>query len=291
MRINSVKQIIYEIKMKNLKFLALVILEITMLLNPEILFCQNNTENNDYRPELGQAGKDVIWYPTHQLLVDVMIDMANLTPDDYLIDLGSGDGRIVIAAAKRGIRAAGIEYNPDLIEFSKKSAEKEGVADKTVFIQADLFEYDLSKATVITMFLLTDINRRLRPKLLELKPGTRIVTNTFLLQDWPYDEMKRLDTDSITWNTAYLWIVPAKVEGTWKYNNGELTLTQVFQMVSGYMYTGNKSNDISDGRLRGDIFSFTCDGVKYDCRVDENVMEGTAERNGESKVWEAVRKD
>jgi precorrin-6B methylase 2 len=174
------------------------------------LFSQNSTGKSEYEPELGQAGKDVIWYPTPHELVDVMIKMAGLTSADYLIDLGSGDGRIVIAAAKKGINAAGVEFNPDMVEYSKKNAEREGVADKTDFIKADFFEYDMSKATVITMFLLPELNRKLKPLLLELKPGTRIITNSFSMQDWQYDEMEQLDDETISWNTAYLWIVPAK---------------------------------------------------------------------------------
>jgi hypothetical protein len=274
---------------KNLFFTPFV-LAFTLLLLPGISLCQNNTKNGEYEPELGQEGKDVIWYPTPQLLVDKMLDMAGLTPSDYLIDLGSGDGRIVISAAKRGVHAAGIEYNPDMVEYSKKNAVKEGVADKTDFINADIFEYDLSKATVITMFLLPDINMKLRPKILELKPGTRIVTNTFSMQDWQYDEVKVLDDESITWNTAYLWIVPAKVEGTWKCKEGELSLTQEFQMVSGKMNLGGKSLTITARKLQGDEFNFMCDGVKYKCRVDKNHMKGTAEKNGKVTVWEAIKK-
>src|SRR5690348_17819636 len=137
-----------------------------------------------YQPEVGQAGKDVVWVPTPQAVVDRMLDMAKLTPQDFLMDLGSGDGRTVITAAKRGAHAMGIEYNPDMVELSKANARAAGVSDRVSFMKADLFETDLSKATVITMFLLPDINLKLRPKILALKPGTRVASNTFTMGDW-----------------------------------------------------------------------------------------------------------
>lgn len=275
--------------MKNKK-LAVIILALLFLL-PGTLLCQSNG-NKDYEPELGQEGKDVIWYPTPQPLVDKMLDMAKLTPNDLLIDLGSGDGRIVITAAKRGTHAIGIEYNPDMVEFSKKNAAKEGVTGLTDFVKADLYEYDLSKASVITMFLLPEINLKLRPKLLELKPGTRIITNTFSMQDWPYDEMQELDDESITWNTAYLWIVPAKVEGTWKWNNGELTLNQEYQSFSGMLKTGNKSTEISNGHIRGNEVSFEANGAVYKAKVNNNtLLKGTSEKNGNVSVWEAEKQE
>ncbi|HKI87496.1 MAG TPA: methyltransferase domain-containing protein [Draconibacterium sp.] len=276
--------------MKNKKFLVPVIFVITMVLLPGTLLCQSKTENNDYEPELGQEGKDVIWYPTPQILVDKMLDMAQLTPADFLIDLGSGDGRIVITAAKRGTRAAGIEYNPNMVEYARRNAKKEGVADKTDFINADIFEYDFSKATVVTMFLLPELNIRLRPKILEMKPGTRIITNTFSMQDWHYDEMKEIDDESISWNTAYLWIVPAKVEGTWKCNEGELSLSQEFQEVSGEINKNGKAFKVSSGKLRGDEFRFICNGVNYKCQVNKNSMKGMSEKNGKVSSWEAVKK-
>src|SRR5882724_12992968 len=142
----------------------------------------------EYQPEVGQAGKDVVWVPTPQALVDKMLDMSKLTPKDYLIDLGSGDGRTVITAAKRGSKALGIEYNPEMVELSKRNAAKEGVSDKANFVKADLFESDFSQAQVITMFLLPSINIKLRPKILDLKPGTRIVSNSFDMEDWKADE-------------------------------------------------------------------------------------------------------
>ncbi len=177
-----------------------------------------------FQPQVGQGGKDVVWVPTPQALVDKMLDMAKVTPQDFVMDLGSGDGRTVITAAKRGARAMGIEYNPDMVELSKQNAAKEGVADRAEFVKADLFETDLSKATVITMFLLPDINLKLRPKILDLKPGTRIVSNTFTMEAWTADEVATVGEDCTSWCTALFWIVPAKVAGTWAIPGGELTL-------------------------------------------------------------------
>ncbi len=149
-----------------------------------------------------------------------MLNLAKITPNDFLIDLGSGDGRTVITAAKRGTRALGIEYNPGLVKLSKENAEKEGVSKLAQFIEADIFEFDFSKASVISMFLLPEINIKLRPKLLNLKPGTRIITNTFTMQEWHYDEVARTGDEKTRWNTAYLWIVPAKVDGKWALAQG-----------------------------------------------------------------------
>jgi 2-polyprenyl-3-methyl-5-hydroxy-6-metoxy-1,4-benzoquinol methylase len=160
-----------------------------------------------YEPSVGQKGKDVVWVPTPQVVVDKMLDIAGMTARDYVMDLGSGDGRLVITAAKRGARALGIEYNPDMVELARRNAEKAGVAGRAKFVKADLFETDFSEATVITMFLLPDINLRLRPKLLRLKPGTRIVSNTFTMAEWKPDATADLGTEAgcnASWCTALL---------------------------------------------------------------------------------------
>lgn len=217
-----------------------------------------------FEPRVGQPGKDVVWVPTPQALVDKMLDMAKLTPNDFLIDLGSGDGRTVITAAKRGATAMGIEYNPDMVELSKRAAQKEGVAAKATFVQADLFKADLSKATVITMFLLPSINMQLRPSLLNLKPGTRIVANTFTMEDWDADETQSVTDNCSSWCTALLWIVPAKVQGTWKTPQGNLTLTQTFQNVTGNL----NGTPITSGKLNGDQISLTANGTTYSGRVN-----------------------
>jgi len=238
----------------------------------------------DYQPEVGQAGKDVVWVPTPQELVDKMLDMAKVTPKDYVIDLGSGDGRTVITAAKRGSKALGIEYNPDMVELSKRNAAKEGATDKASFMKADLFETDFSQAQVITMFLLPSINIKLRPKILNLKPGTRIVSNSFDMEDWKPDETSSVE-GCMNWCTAHLWIVPAKVEGTWKMPQGELALKQTFQMLTGTLKNGNVTAPISDAKMNGDQITFTAAGTQYTGRVNGASMEGTAGAN----KWSATR--
>ena len=241
------------------------------------------TQTKPFEPTVGQAGKDVVWVPTPQALVERMLDLAKLTPQDFLMDLGSGDGRTVITAAKRGATAQGIEDNPDMVALSQRNAKEANVTGKATFVKADLFETDFSKAQVVTMFLLPSINLRLRPKILEMKPGTRVVSNTFTMDDWQPDETSSVTEDCTSWCTALLWIVPAKVEGAWAMPQGALTLTQKFQMVTGTL----GSTPISDGRLRGDEITFTAGGAKYTGKVNGNSMSGT---NGSGAKWSATRK-
>ena len=229
------------------------------------------TKPKPYVPESGQAGKDVVWVPTPEVLVEKMLDLAKVTPQDVVMDLGSGDGRTVIAAAKRGARGIGVEFNPKMVELSKSRAAEAAVTGKVSFIEGDLFEADLSKASVITMFLLPQINLKLRPKILDLKPGTRVVSNSFTMDDWEADETATVTEDCTSWCTALLWIVPAKVDGTWSSPQGDLVLKQNFQMVSGTM--GGKP--ISDGRLRGDQLTFTAGGTKHTARVNGHSMQGS----------------
>ena len=242
-----------------------------------------------FKPEVGQGGKDVVWVPTPQALVDKMLDMAGVTAQDVVMDLGSGDGITVITAAKRGARAIGIEYNPDMVELSKANAEKAGVSDKATFMKADLFETDLSQATVITMFLLPQINLKLRPKILDLKPGTRIVSNSFTMEDWTADETATVSEGCQTWCTALFWIVPAKVEGRWQTEGGELTFVQTFQQVSGTLQKNGTSAAITDGRLRGAELTMTIDGAQYTGRVNGNTIEGTVTAAGKTAPWKATR--
>ncbi len=226
-----------------------------------------------YEPTVGQAGKDVVWVPTPQSVVDKMLDMAKLTPADFVMDLGSGDGRTVITAAKRGARALGIEYNPDMVELSKRNAEKEGVTSRASFVKQDLYETDFSKATVITMFLLPEINLKLRPKILQLKPGTRVVSNTFTMGEWKADETVTLDSGcDNSWCTPLLWIVPARVAGTWQTPQGEVTLKQEFQMLSGNLRTGDRTLALQ-GRVRGEDVSFTAGGREYRGRMNGKNLE------------------
>ena len=237
----------------------------------------------DFEPQVGQEGKDVIWVPTPQGLIEKMLDMAKVTASDYVIDLGSGDGRTVIAAAKRGARSTGIEYNPDMVELSKQNAEKAGVTGKANFMKADLFESDFSQAMVITMYLLPTINMKLRPKILDLKPGTRIVSHAFTMDEWSSDQ-----TDSFDGRTAYMWIVPAKAEGTWQFAQGELSLTQTFQVVTGTLKAGSNTVKVTNGKLRGDQISFSAGNTDYTGRVNGSTIEGTT-KGASSGPWSANR--
>jgi SAM-dependent methyltransferase len=236
-----------------------------------------------FEPQVGQAGKDVVWVPTPQALVERMLDMAKVTPQDFLMDLGSGDGRTVIAAAKRGLRAQGVEYNPDMVALSQRNAKEAGVTERATFVKADLFETDFSKAQVITMFLLPSINLRLRPKILDMRPGTRIVSNSFTMENWQPDDTQTLGGDCTSWCTAHLWIVPAKVDGTWQLGQNALALKQEFQVVSGTL----GSNAVTDGKLNGENITFKVGNTTYTGKVDGNSMRGTM--NG-GTAWTATKK-
>lgn len=254
-------------------------------------FSEQAVSEEEYIPQVGQAGKDVVWVPTPQVLADKMLEMAKVTPNDYVIDLGSGDGRIVITAAKLGARAHGIEYEHELVELSKRNAEKEGVADKVTFAEMDIFESDFSQATVITMFLLPALNLRLRPIILDLKPGTRVVSNSFGMEDWQPDETATVDEDCTQYCTAHLWIVPAKVGGVWEIQAGglieDLILEQTFQMITGYLESSNQSIPIN-GKLEGNKISFEAEDVEYVGSVNGNSMNGDFKGKSSGK-WIATR--
>jgi predicted RNA methylase len=243
------------------------------------------TAEKEYEPRVGQEGKDVIWVPTPESLIEQMLNMAKVTADDFVMDLGSGDGRTVIAAAKRGARALGVEYNPDMVELSKRNAEKAGVGDKAKFVKADLYQTDLSEATVITMYLLPNINVKLRPSILDLKPGTRIVSHAFDMGDWQSDQ-----TDTAEGRRAFLWIVPAKAGGTWQLGPAELALQQKYQVVEGTLNEGERSTKIANGKLRGDQITFTAGDAEYSGRVTANGMEGTVKDGGATRKWSATRR-
>ena len=234
-------------------------------------------------PRLNQPGKDVQWVPTPPALVEKMLDLAGLTPKDRLVDLGSGDGVLVIAAAQRGARARGIEYDRGLVEFSKRKAAEAGVSQLTRFVRGDIFKTDFSDATVVTTFLLPSMNLRLRPTFLAMKPGTRIVANTFAIADWQPDESVAIEPCE-RWCTALMWIVPAHVGGTWRTPKGDLTLTQKFQMVSGTL----GKEPIENGRLRGEEISFTVGKATYTGRVEGNRMRVSATVDGQVIEWTAT---
>jgi SAM-dependent methyltransferase len=234
-------------------------------------------------PRLNQPGKDVQWVPTPPALVEKMLDLAGLTPKDRLVDLGSGDGVLVIAAARRGARARGIEYDRGLVEFSKRKAAEAGVSQRTRFVRGDIFKSNFSDATVVTTFLLPSMNLRLRPTFLAMKPGTRIVANTFAIADWQPDESVAIDPCE-RWCTALLWIVPAHVGGSWRTPKGDLTLTQKFQMLSGTL----GKEPIENGRLRGSEISFTVGTATYTGLVEDNRMRISATIDGHLTEWTAV---
>jgi precorrin-6B methylase 2 len=256
---------------------------ITVALFSATASAQTTGQKPPYEPQVGQAGKDVVWVPTPQVLVDKMLDMAKVTPQDLVIDLGSGDGRTVITAAKRGATAIGVEYNPDMVALSQFNDKEAGVSNKATIVRGDIFEYDFSKANVLTMFLLPSINMKLRPKILDMRPGTRIVTNSFTMEDWEADQSETVTDDCTSWCTAHLWIVPAKVDGTWQMANGALAIKQQFQNFSGMMGT----TATTGGKLRGAEIEFTLNGQKYTGAVDGNTMKGTTS-GGQS--WTATRK-
>jgi len=248
------------------------------------------TASAESQPEVGQSVKDVGWMPTEQAVVDLMLDMAKVTAQDYVVDLGSGDGRTVITAAKRGARGLGVEYNPELVALSRRNAAKEGVSDRVEFIQADLFSIDFSNATVVTLFLRTDYNLKLRPRILDMKPGTRVVSNSFTMEEWKPEQTASVEEERCPnlCCTAYFWIVPAKVGGTWKLAQGKLMLQQSFQMISGTLSSGATRLPVT-GRLRGDEISFTAAGAQYSGRVNGNGMEGRVISGESSLKWSATR--
>ena len=251
----------------------------------------NAQQKQQYQPSVGQPGKEVIWVPTPEELIAAMLDMAKVTPNDYVVDLGSGDGRIVIAAAKRGARALGVEFNPDMVELSRQSAQKAGVADKATYLNGDIFDADFSQATVVTMYLLPDLNMRLRPKILAMKPGTRVVTHAFTMEDWEPDQ-----STNVEGRTAYLWIVPAEVAGTWTWQTpggpAELALKQTFQKIEGSLRMNGKEQVVQDAKLAGDQISFAVGAgsamTLYSGRVNKSWITGTARTGtGAGVKWAA----
>jgi hypothetical protein len=215
---------------------------------------------HDLAPRIGNAGKDVIWVPTPDALVTAMLKAANTGPNDFVMDLGSGDGKIPIAAAKQfGARAVGIEYNPEMVKLAQCYVQAEGVGDKVEIRQADIFQTDFSKATVLTLYLLSDLNMRLRPTILQMKPGTRVVSNTFKMGDWDPDEF----IDSELGNTrGYLWIVPAHVAGTWTFkspgdDNFKVQIEQRHQEIKGNVIGSARQPSVLGAKLRGTEIEFS----------------------------------
>jgi SAM-dependent methyltransferase len=246
-------------------------------------------QGGPFQPEVGQPGKDVVWVPTPDTLVEKMLDLAKVTPADVVVDLGSGDGRNVIAAARRGARARGVEFNPDMVALSTRNAAAQGVADKATFVEGDMFAADFSDATVLALFLLPDNLRTLAPKFLMLKPGTRIVVNTFGIDGWEPEATETLEGECGAWCKAILYIVPATVRGTWRLSNGTLTLQQQVQKLFGSLRLDGTVGPIENGIVRGYEISFDHGGRQYSGRVDGNRIEGTVVADGKTQKWTATR--
>jgi SAM-dependent methyltransferase len=246
-------------------------------------------------PVPGQAGKDVIWLPTPEPLVERMLTMAQVGPRDVVYDLGSGDGRTVIAAAKRGAQAVGVEYNPELVAFSERAARVQGVASRARFVHGDIFETDFSGATVVTLYLLSTLNMRLRPTLLKMRPGTRVVSHAFTMEDWAADEVSQAE-----YRSAYLWIVPASVEGAWRLElsggpSYELDLTQRFQKIEGTVVLGVVKAGLREPSLRGSAIRFgfvdpAGAWLELTGSVDGQRMAGTFQAGSRTGRWAAVRR-
>jgi hypothetical protein len=253
-----------------------------------------------FAPQVGQAGKDVIWVPTPDDVVERMLVMAQVTPNDFVWDLGAGDGKIAIMAAKKfGARAVGIEYNADMVKHANENAQKAGVAGtgagKAVIRHGDIFATDFTQASVITLYLLPALNMKLRPQLLSMRPGTRVVSHSFSMEDWEADEISTLDG-----RRAYFWIVPANVMGNWTLDGGgqhhDMTLEQTFQKVSGTFALGPIHAGLRDVKLRGTAISFSYvdqNRVRRDFtgRVSGAKMEGSfRDEKGAEGKWTATKK-
>jgi len=249
-----------------------------------------------YEPQVGQAGKDVIWVPTPDEVVDRMLTMAQVKPNDIVYDLGAGDGKIAIAAAKKfGATSTGIEYNPDMARHAQGNVEKAGVAGRARIINGDIFAINFSEATVVTMYLLPGLNMKLRPTLLSMRPGTRVVSHSFTMEDWEADEISSMDG-----RRAYFWVVPANVHGGWTLETGgeknELVFEQRFQKIEGTVGLGHTQGGLRDARLRGFSISFAWVDTKgvlrnYAGRVVNGKMEGSWRGdNGAEGRWSATKK-
>jgi len=251
----------------------------------------------DYEPQVGQAGKDVIWVPTPDEVVDRMLRMAQVKAEDYVIDLGAGNGKIAIAAAKSfGARSLGIEYNPDMAKHAQANVEKAGVTNRAKVVQGDIFQSDFTQATVITMYLLPQLNLKLRPQILNMKPGTRVVSHSFTMDDWEADEISSFDG-----RRAYFWLVPANVMGSWTLDaagtKNEFSLEQRYQKIEGQITVAPAMQaGLRDAKLAGFRIAFAyvdSAGVRRDFTgvVTAGRMEGSFRAdNGSEGRWTAAKK-
>jgi precorrin-6B methylase 2 len=257
-------------------------------------------QQKDFKPHVGQQGKDVVWVPTPDEVVERMLNVAQTKPEDYVIDLGAGDGKIAIAAAKKfGARSLGVEYNPDMVALAQRNAQASGVLGKAQIVQGDIFTTDFTQATVLTMYLLPSLNMKLRPQILAMRPGTRVVTHAFNMEDWEPDE-----TSDVDGRRVYLWVVPASVAGRWAMELSgtgasekiSLNLDQRYQKIEGVAYLGSILAGLREPRLSGFRISFAYvdnHGVRRDFtgRVNGGTMEGSFRADGGAEGrWTAAKK-
>jgi SAM-dependent methyltransferase len=256
---------------------------------------QNGREEceRDFKPSTGQPGKDVVWVPTNDGLVTKMLEMAEVKGNDLVYDLGAGDGKIAIAAAKQfGAKAVGVEYDADMAKLAQCFVRAEGVTEKVKILQGDIFETDFSSATVVTLYLLPELNLKLRPTILKMKPGTRVVSHSFLMEDWQPDQSS-VSIDG----AAYLWIVPAEVAGTWTFKQKggtdtfSLTLEQTFQRLAGKV--GDGPDELTNGELKGSqislMFSEEDIHTRLKGQVTGNRIEAQVTRNNKTADFVGTR--
>ena len=257
-------------------------------------------QQKDFKPHVGQQGKDVVWVPTPDEVVERMLNAAQTKPEDYVIDLGAGDGKIAIAAAKKfGARSLGVEYNPDMVALAQRNAQAAGVLGKAQIVQGDIFTTDFTQATVLTMYLLPSLNMKLRPQILAMRPGTRVVTHAFNMEDWEPDEASDVDGRRV-----YLWVVPASVAGRWAMELSgaggsdklSLNFDQRYQKIEGVAYLGSTLAGLREPRLSGFRISFAYvdnHGARRDFtgRVTGATMEGSFRTDGgQDGRWSATKK-
>jgi len=250
------------------------------------------TAQQPYTPTVGQPGKDVVWVPTPPELVQTMLDLARVTKDDYVIDLGSGDGRTIIAAARRGARGLGVEFNPEMVALSRRLAEAAHLSDRATFVQGDMFEADISKATVMAIYLLPANLEKLLPRFQALAPGTRIVSNTFGFEEWDPDARAAVEGGACSnWCEALLWIVPASAAGVWSLGGPDtLTLTQLHQVLYGSLRIGDRDTPLTNARMRGDHVTFSAGDRVYTGRLAGDTMTGTVTGGAGTAAWTATRR-
>ncbi len=252
---------------------------VALAASPVLAQSADSTKLGDekYEPRVGQSGKDVIWVPTNDAVADAMLKVAKVKPTDLVYDLGAGDGKIAIAAAKNfGATAVGIEYNKEMAELAKRNTERAGVADKVKIINGDIFVEDFSKATVVTMYLLPDLNLKIRPTILKMAPGTRIVTNSFNMGDWEPD-----DTVGTGYAQGYFWVVPGNAAGKWSLIGMEgsqqpatLEITQRYQRIGGVLNIYGKSQPLLGATLSGNRLKFSFTDHSNQSRIVEVTLNG-----------------